>query len=162
VIWWRKPNYRRLRVEVLYAELEMLRQSSEILLRMPPREWVEERVTRIQEILEQRTSRSALLLRQLLGTIRMEATTPEVGRPYYRARTNLDILAILDNEPRAAPDGREPGSNPLRWWRRRESTQLGCCAPHLARPTGDPGYFQIGVRFSGDSIRLRYDAARRP
>jgi len=51
----------------------------------------------------------------------MEPTRPEVGRPYYLARTNLDVLAILEDDPGANPKGPEPGSNTLRWWRRRES-----------------------------------------
>jgi hypothetical protein len=41
--------------------------------------------------------------RQLLGTIRMEPTVPDVGRPYYRARTDLDVLAILETEPEPNP-----------------------------------------------------------
>ena len=109
------------RVEALRAELDVLRRGRERVLAMPPREWIEERVTTIQPVLERRTERSALLLRKLLGTIQMEPVTPEVGRRYYRARTSLDVLAVLDEEPGAEPEGSEPGSNTLHWWRRRES-----------------------------------------
>ena len=45
--------------------------------------------------------------------------TPDVGRPYYRALSNLDVLAIVENDP-DSPDP-EPGSTSLQWWRRRES-----------------------------------------
>ena len=109
------------RVVVLRAELEVLKRSRDTLLTMPPREWIEERVSKLQAVLEQRTALSAILLRQLLGTIQMEVVKPDRGRPYYRARTNLDVLAVLDGEPGAQPEGSEPGSNPLQWWRRRES-----------------------------------------
>jgi len=109
------------RIEALRAELDGLKRSHETLAAIPPREWIQERITRLQTVLEQRTGRSALLVRQLLGTIRMEATTPEIGRPYYRARTNIDVLAIMDEEPAARPAGADAGSNSLHWWRRRES-----------------------------------------
>ena len=66
-----------------------------------------------------RTQRSALLLRKLLGPIRMEPVTPDIGRPYYRALSDLDVLAIVENDPDSTDS--EPGSNSLQWWRRRES-----------------------------------------
>ena len=62
----------------------------------PPREWLVERIATIQTVLERRTERSALLLRKLLGPIRMEPVKPDIGRPYYRARSNLDVLAIVE------------------------------------------------------------------
>ena len=49
----------------------------------------------------------------------MEPVTPEIGRPYYRALSHLDALAIAEIDP-DSPDS-EPGSNSLQWWRRRES-----------------------------------------
>ena len=85
----------------------------------PPREWLVERIETLQTVLERRTERSALLLRKLLGPIRMEPVTPDIGRPYYRAVSNLDGLAIVENDP-DSPDS-EPSSTALRWWRRRES-----------------------------------------
>ena len=85
----------------------------------PPLVWLEERIARLQERLDRRTAQSALLLRKLLGEIRLEPVTPEVGRPYYRAKTNLDVLALVENEPDSG--GPESGSTALRWWRRRES-----------------------------------------
>ena len=53
----------------------------------------------MQTVLERRTKRSALLLRKLLGPIRMEPVTPDIGRPYYRARSDLDVLAVVENDP---------------------------------------------------------------
>ena len=58
--------------------------------------------------------RSALLLRKLLGTIRMEPVTPEIGRPYYRALSDLDALAIVEKRPGLPRIGvRCSGASPL-------------------------------------------------
>ncbi len=107
------------RVEALRADLDGLRRGSEKVFQAPPVEWVEERLAGVQEVLERRTERSALLLRALLGKIELEPAKGEIGRPYYVARTSLDTLALLTPPPgQDDPDG---GSNSLRWWRRRES-----------------------------------------
>ena len=106
------------RVEDLRGELETLRRGRGAGFDSPPLEWREERVARLQEVLERRTARSALLFRKLLGRIEMQPVTPEVGRPYYRAATNLDVLALVEVEP--DPDAADTGSNSLHWWRRRE------------------------------------------
>jgi len=108
------------RVEALREELEGLRRSRTKVFQLPPIEWVEERLSHAQEVLERRTEQSALLLRELLGPISLEPTTGDIGRPYYLARTSLDCLALLIETPPGveAPDG---GSNSLRQWRRRES-----------------------------------------
>ncbi len=63
--------------------------------------------------LERETARSALLLRRVLGPVRLVPCNPDVGRSYYRAETALQILELLED-----PDG---GSNSLRQWRRGES-----------------------------------------
>ena len=81
--------------------------------------WIQERVAVLQEILERRTERSALLLRALLGRARLEPVTPEGGRPHYRAISNLQVLALLDVG--STPEGPDPSSTSLQWWRRRES-----------------------------------------
>ena len=107
------------RLKSLGAELEGLRRSQHEVFSAPPREWLAERIVMIQTVLERRTERSALLLRKLLGKIRLEPVTPDVGRPYYRARSDLDVVAIVENDPDSSPS--EPGSTSLRWWRRRES-----------------------------------------
>jgi hypothetical protein len=81
-----------------------------------PVEWIRELLSDIQSVLEQRTARSTQMLRNLLGPIRLEPQTPDIGRPFYRAVTTLDAVALID-EP---PPGAEGGSNSLRRWRRRE------------------------------------------
>ena len=65
-----------------------------------------------------RTPRSGLLLRELLGPIRLEPVPVDVGRPCYRAVTSIDALALIETPPEGRSEG---GSNSLRRWRRRES-----------------------------------------
>jgi len=107
------------RGETLREEVDGLRRSRDAVFQAPPIEWIEERLTRLRPLLEQATARSAQLLRQILGTIRLEPPKGDIGRPYYLARTSLDTLALLDPMPGA--EGSESGSNSVRWWRRRES-----------------------------------------
>ncbi len=113
------------KVQELAAELSMLRQSRDRVFKAPPLPWIEERVATLQEVLERRTEKSALLLRKLLGKVKLEPVTPEVGRPYLLARSKLQTLTLLEMDPtekegkRGAPAPDE-GSNALRWWRRGE------------------------------------------
>ncbi len=104
------------RVETLSAEVDGLRRSREKVFRTPPVEWIKDRLTNLQEVLELRTAKSAQVLRNILGPIRMELVTPDIGRPFYRAVTTLDALALIETPP----DGAEGGSNSLQRWRRRE------------------------------------------
>ncbi len=97
---------------------EGLRLSRDKVFRAPPIEWIRERMSKLQDVLEQRTPRSGLLLRELLGPIRLEPVSVDVGRPYYRALTSIDALALIDTPPEGRSEG---GSNSLRRWRRRES-----------------------------------------
>jgi hypothetical protein len=55
------------------------------------------------------TAKSVLALRNILGLIRMEVVTPDLGRPFYRAVTSLDALALTESPPAGA----EGGSNSL-------------------------------------------------
>jgi hypothetical protein len=107
------------KAEALKGELDALRRAQQPEVRTPPMVWIQERVATLQEVLERRTERSALLLRKLLGRIRLEPVKPDIGRPYFRAVSTLQPLALLEMDASSA--GSEEGSNPLRWWRRRES-----------------------------------------
>ena len=100
-------------VEMLDRDISELRLHKEMAIEVPPKAWLEERVVTIQSILEKRTQKSALLLRKLLGRIRLEPTKGKIGRGYYVARSNLEVLPLLEDEPEALA----PGSNSLRWWR---------------------------------------------
>jgi len=104
------------RVESLTAEVDGLRRSRDKIFRTPPIEWISDRMSKLQDVLEQRTVRSAQALRDILGPIRMELVTPDIGRPFYRAITSIDALALTESPPAGA----EGGSNSLQRWRRRE------------------------------------------
>src|SRR5262249_13545083 len=98
----------------LRAEIEELEQSRQLLFEAPPVTWIRERLTTLQAVLERRPGSAGLLLRRLLGPIRLEPVRPEVGRPYYRATSTLDALAILNEDPSNEPP--EPGSRALQKW----------------------------------------------
>ena len=55
------------RVDELRGDLETLRRGRGAAFEAPPLEWLEERIARLQEVLERRTAQSALLLRKLLA-----------------------------------------------------------------------------------------------
>ena len=88
---------------------------------------MKERVACLQAVLERKTAESALTLRKLLGKIRLEPTQGDIGRPYYRAVSKLQVLALLEDLPgegsgdSAGETTSEGGSTSFRWWRRRES-----------------------------------------
>jgi hypothetical protein len=109
--------------------------------------WLEEQIARVPEALERRTAQSAVLLRKLLGEIRLEPVTPEGGRPYYRAKTNLDVLALIENEPDSG--GPESGSTALRWWTRSQSVRTACEIPlvvNLLETSPAPTYQRIAFQ----------------
>jgi hypothetical protein len=87
------------RVDQLADEVGALRRSREKIFRPPPVEWIKDRLNNVQQVLEQRTARSAQMLRNLLGPIRLELVTPDIGRLFYRAVTTLDALALIEEPP---------------------------------------------------------------
>ena len=143
-------------VDVLAAEVDALQRSRESVFRVPSREWIAARVSKLRDILERRTEASALLLRRLLGKIELQPMFPEEGRPFYVAKTSLDVLALLEapdpggsgTDPdsgsggNSGPGGGDSGSggglalssdsgaNVQRWWRRRESNPRPRIRPH--------------------------------
>ena len=93
-------------------ELRSLETTAADVFKAPPVEWVTARLEKVQEVLERETGPSALLLRRILGPIRLAPITPQVGRPYYQAETALQVLELIQD-----PEG---GSTSLSWWRRWE------------------------------------------
>ena len=99
------------------------------------------------------TAHSAKALRDLLGTIRLEPVCPDIGRPFYRAVTTFDALALIETPP-AGAEGIS-----FQRWRRRESNpgprSCGCgfyersrrssSHPRLASPAGLSGASSLGV-----------------
>ena len=110
------------RVDALKTNLDVLRRGREIAFTVPPESWIRERAAKIQELLERKTERSALLIRQLLGPIRLVPASTPSGRRYLRAETSLNVLPLIENEP--ASDPSEAGSSSFLWWRRGESNPL--------------------------------------
>ena len=85
------------------------------MFQVPPIEWIQKRLTKLKEILERNSDRSELLLRTLLGPLRLEPTCGgDTDRPFYKATTSLNTLALLD--PLMESEGRDGGSNSLQWW----------------------------------------------
>ena len=108
------------KVGALKEELESLHRCRGKVFQVPPQEWIQERLSKLKEILERNADRSGLLLRKLLGPLRLEPTCGEdTDRPLYKATTSINTLAILD--PLMESDAREGSSNSLQWWRRGES-----------------------------------------
>lgn len=84
------------------------------IFKSPPKEWIEHRLDNLRDTLEKDTKLSALALKDLLGTIEMEAVPSECviengqlvqSRAYYMAYSRIDALALID-------EGK--GSNSLR------------------------------------------------
>ena len=73
----------------------------------PPKEWIEHRLENLFETLNKNTKQSALALKDLFGTIELEAIPGECviecgkliqNRAYYLAHSTIETLALLDQE----------------------------------------------------------------
>ena len=107
-------------MEALKEELESLGRCRGKVFQVPPLEWIQERLTKLKDILERNSERSALLLRKLLGPLRLEpARAGDNIRPFYKATTSLNTLALVD--PLIEGEGGDGGSNSLQWWSRWDS-----------------------------------------
>lgn len=143
----------------LREELNGLRRNREQVFQAPPRKWIEDRLTRVQELLERTVDRSGPVLRNLLGQLRLEPMRGDIGRPYYVARTSLNALALLEMPPENGSV--YTGSNSLRWWRRADSNRRppecdSGALPTELRPhvepnaTGSPPHSRAGP--AGDAL----------
>ena len=106
-------------IELLERQVAGLRRASNKVIRAPSQRWLRARLSSFRSVLELRTHKSAALLRRLLCPIRLEPVKPAVGRPYYVARTALDVLVLLDDPE--SEDSSDSGAKSLRWWRRGDS-----------------------------------------
>jgi site-specific DNA recombinase len=109
------------RTETLRDELDGLQKAREKRFKVPSTEWIKEHIAKLQELLEKRTEQSALVLRKLLGPIRLEPVAIGAGKPFYRAFTAIDTLALVEIPLDGAPV--DAGSSALRQWRRPESNR---------------------------------------
>ncbi len=72
--------------------------AQQLIFKAPPKLWIEERVSTIQKVLEKRTQKSALLLREFLGRIQLKPTRGAIGCPCYVAKSNLHDLLLLKGD----------------------------------------------------------------
>ena len=80
---------------------------------------IEQRCANLRELLDSGLPQSALVLRAVLGPIRLDPVTPVSGRRYYRARTTFNTLKLLEDPD---PDGgADPGATSIVWWAVQES-----------------------------------------
>lgn len=100
-------------VKRLTADVSSMESAKDHVFTPPPEAWIADRLRTLNDVLEQRTEKSALALRRLTGPVTLTPESPEVGRPYFRASCRFDALNLLQ-----VADG---GSNSLLWWRRGES-----------------------------------------
>ena len=112
--------------ECLGSEMKSLEFQKKNIFKSPPREWIEHRLERLRETLNKNTVSSALALKELLGTIRLEPISDkksdfyyllkdgqQVFKPYYVAHTKTQTLALLDEQHK--------GSNWYHWRRGEDS-----------------------------------------
>ena len=97
-------------MKALSADVSSMEAAKDHVFTSPPRAWIADRITRLNDLLAKRTEQSALALRRLTGPVTLTPKKPEVGRPYFQAACRFDSLNLL------VSDG---GSNLLQWWRRR-------------------------------------------
>ena len=135
-----------LQIELLACQVTGLQRASNNVIRVPSERWLRDRLSSLRSVLELRTHKSAALLRRLLCPIRLEPVKPAVGRPYYVARTALDVLVLLDDPE--SEDSSDSGAKSLRWWTR--SQRLRTIAQvlieaELLRPVEAPVYQSIAA-----------------
>jgi hypothetical protein len=119
------------RKTLLSNELMMLESASRMIFKTPPMEWIADRVSHVKEVLEDKTEQSALLLRKLMGEIRLQPVTPDIGKPYLMATSRMQPLVLFEEKrPHKGPSSFvsneskpfwDTGSNSFLWWRWRES-----------------------------------------
>ena len=120
IVGEKKLRWTERKVGALKEELESLHRCRGKVFQVPPIEWIQERLTKLKEILERNSDRSGLLLRKLLGPLRLQPTcVGDTDRSFYKATTSLNTLALLD--PLMEGEERESGSNSLQWWSRWDS-----------------------------------------
>ena len=72
--------------------------------------------SQFRKMLELNTNDSALVLRNLLGPVKLETKFPGIGKPYYLAYTSINALEI--GEPLPNCKITDNGSTSFQWWAR--------------------------------------------
>ena len=93
------------RSDKLKNEMQALEFQRNSAFKAPPKEWIEHRLDNLFETLNKNTKASALVLKDLFGSIELEAIPGECviecgeliqNRAYYLAHSKIDTLALLD------------------------------------------------------------------
>ena len=126
------------RNEDLKQEIGSLEFQQQNTFKAPPKEWIDLRLERLQEILNKNTVTSSSALKEVLGSIRLEPISDKESdfyqiisngekefKPYYVAHTKIRTLALLDE--------RYKGSNWLHWRREEDSNPRCLSAQSLSR-----------------------------
>ena len=118
------------KIDSLKNEICFLNNAYSKVIQAPTIEWIEERLSHIQKLLERSVERSAMALRNLLGPIELEPVLLERGKPYYIAHTTFETISIL--EDKFAPSQGGKGANQFHWWSQagsnRRPLQCHCSA----------------------------------
>lgn len=109
--------------DTLKQEIESLNFQKENKFQAPPKEWINNRLDNLHSTLNKNTVASALALKDILGTMRLEPIADKEEdvyslisdgeysfKPYYVAHTKIQTLALLDDKHK--------GSNWYQWRRR--------------------------------------------
>ena len=107
------------KIKKLEVEINGLRRSHDKVFQSPPIEWIEEKLSDIHKLLEQKTGQSAITLRKLLGSITFEPTYPDIGKPYYVVNSGINALEIT--APLTDLVSADNGADSYLWWRWRGS-----------------------------------------
>lgn len=101
-------------IRSLKVDIECLNKALQNAVVRPSKEWIGATVAELKSLLQMKTEKSALVLRNVLGE--EIVLTPEVnekGKKFYKATTKIGTLSLLGKS--------EKGSNSFVWWRWGES-----------------------------------------
>ena len=66
----------------IFVSIDSISENIVIYLASTAIEWIEERLSMFNELLELNIGESAIVLRKLLGPMKLEAQHPDLGKPY--------------------------------------------------------------------------------
>lgn len=96
------------RIHKLEKTIAALTQRFGALDDAPSKASIEQQFLDFQDLLETRTTQSALALREILGPVRVSPVTPPAGRPYLHAECRLGVLDLLSTDLRGVEKVNDP------------------------------------------------------
>ncbi len=100
------------RAAVMKAEIRELEIASQAIPQAPDMDWIESKLNSLNNLLEQKTEKSALALRELFGEIVLTPHKNDKGKTYLVANTNFSPIALLRGGP---SDNSSISSKAWRW-----------------------------------------------